>query len=114
MHSHETLLYTGNYHGYLIHSLNQVYSLSANNHYLFTVNDLLFIHVLDTGDISEQKAIRTKLNCKSFKWFMETVLFDINEYYPPVEPEPYAGGEVSVTRSYTAYYTVISNIGPYP
>ncbi|XP_067943825.1 putative polypeptide N-acetylgalactosaminyltransferase 10 [Watersipora subatra] len=49
---------------------------------------------IDTGDISEQIAIREKLNCKSFKWFMDEVAFDLKDYYPPVEPEPYASGEL--------------------
>lgn len=35
---------------------------------------------------------------------METVLFDINEYYPPVEPEPYAGGEVSQSTNRITFW----------
>ncbi|CAH1777487.1 unnamed protein product [Owenia fusiformis] len=49
---------------------------------------------IDTGDISDQLAIRQKLNCKPFKWFMEEVAFDLPKHYPPVEPPPYAEGEV--------------------
>ncbi|XP_046325822.1 putative polypeptide N-acetylgalactosaminyltransferase 10 [Haliotis rufescens] len=49
---------------------------------------------VDTGDISEQKAIRNKLKCKPFKWFMEEVAFDLVKVYPPVEPEPMADGEL--------------------
>lgn len=54
-----------------------------------------FVIISETGDISEQKAIREKLKCKPFKWFMEEVAFDLAKYYPPVEPTPYATGEVS-------------------
>ena len=54
---------------------------------------------VDTGDISEQKAIRTKLDCKPFKWFIEEVAFDLAKFYPPVEPTPYATGEVRLSFS---------------
>lgn len=51
---------------------------------------------IDAGDLSEQKAIREKLNCKPFKWFMKEVAFDLEDYYPAVEPPPFANGEVSI------------------
>ena len=50
---------------------------------------------IDTGDISEQLAIRKKLNCKPFSWFMKEVAFDLPKFYPPVEPEDLASGHVS-------------------
>ena len=50
---------------------------------------------IDPGNLTDQKAIRTKLNCKPFKWFMTEVAFDLPEYYPPVEPPNTASGEVS-------------------
>ncbi len=49
---------------------------------------------IDTGDISEQLAIRKKLNCKPFSWFMKEVAFDLHKYYPPVEPSDLASGHV--------------------
>ena len=49
---------------------------------------------IDPGDLTEQKAIRTKLNCKPFKWFMTEIAFDLPKYYPPVEPPNIASGEV--------------------
>ncbi|CAD7080993.1 unnamed protein product [Hermetia illucens] len=47
---------------------------------------------IDPGDLTKQKAIRERLQCKSFKWFMETVAFDIPQYYPLVDPPDYASG----------------------
>lgn len=48
----------------------------------------------DPGDISRQKAVREKLKCKSFDWFMKEVAFDQDKYYPAIEPLPSAHGEV--------------------
>jgi len=50
--------------------------------------------IIDTGDISKQKELREKLKCKSFKWFMENVAFDLPKKYPPIEPPDFAQGEV--------------------
>jgi polypeptide N-acetylgalactosaminyltransferase len=49
---------------------------------------------IDTGDLTAQKAIRQKLNCKPFKWFMKEIAFDLEDTYPAIEPTPYANGEV--------------------
>jgi len=49
---------------------------------------------IDTGDISKQKELREKLHCKSFKWFMENVAFDLPKKYPPIEPPDFAQGEI--------------------
>ena len=63
---------------------------------------------IDTGDISKQLAIRKKLKCKPFKWFMEEVAFDLPKFYPPVEPPAFAKGEVRSniqSRKSTYMYT---------
>lgn len=49
---------------------------------------------IDAGDLSKQKAIREKLQCKPFKWFMEEIAFDLPLKYPPVEPPDFAYGTI--------------------
>ncbi|XP_060800653.1 N-acetylgalactosaminyltransferase 6 isoform X2 [Amyelois transitella] len=49
---------------------------------------------IPTGDLTERKALRKRLNCKPFKWFMTQVAFDLTFKYPLVEPKPYAEGKV--------------------
>lgn len=48
---------------------------------------------MDPGDISEQIALRDKLKCKPFKWFMKEVAFDLMWHYPPQEPPDFVSGE---------------------
>lgn len=50
---------------------------------------------LDPGNLTKQKAIREKLQCKPFRWFMEEIAFDLVKKYPPIEPPDYGYGEVS-------------------
>ncbi|KAL7300852.1 hypothetical protein TKK_0006410 [Trichogramma kaykai] len=52
------------------------------------------LRVMDPGDLSQQKALRKKLQCKPFKWFMENIAFDLVEVYPPIEPDDFAYGEI--------------------
>ncbi|XP_074650053.1 putative polypeptide N-acetylgalactosaminyltransferase 10 isoform X2 [Tubulanus polymorphus] len=49
---------------------------------------------LNAGDLTAQIAIRNRLKCKSFKWFMTEIAFDLPKHYPPVEPPSYASGEL--------------------
>jgi len=46
----------------------------------------------NAGDLSQQRAIRSRLQCKSFRWFMEKVAYDQDKHYPAVVPKPYASG----------------------
>ncbi|KFD59068.1 hypothetical protein M514_00231 [Trichuris suis] len=48
----------------------------------------------DAGDLSKQLAIRKKLKCKSFKWFMTNVMFDQEKYYPAYEPPSLYAGSI--------------------
>ncbi|XP_034033763.1 polypeptide N-acetylgalactosaminyltransferase 10-like [Thalassophryne amazonica] len=49
---------------------------------------------LSAGDMMAQKDLRNRLNCKNFKWFMTEVAWDLQKYYPPVEPPAAAWGEI--------------------
>ncbi|XP_055629133.1 N-acetylgalactosaminyltransferase 6-like [Toxorhynchites rutilus septentrionalis] len=48
----------------------------------------------DAGDLTAQKALREKLKCKSFKWFLEDVAPDLIVRYPIRDPLPFASGRV--------------------
>lgn len=37
---------------------------------------------LDMGDISEQVALKDKLKCKDFRWYMENVAYDVYDKFP--------------------------------
>ncbi|XP_059208265.1 polypeptide N-acetylgalactosaminyltransferase 10-like [Centropristis striata] len=49
---------------------------------------------LSAGDMTAQKELRNRLNCKSFKWFMSEVAWDLPKHYPMVEPPAAAWGEI--------------------
>ncbi|XP_055371879.1 N-acetylgalactosaminyltransferase 6-like [Condylostylus longicornis] len=49
---------------------------------------------IDAGDLTKQKAIRRNLQCKSFKWFMQEIAFDLPRKYPPIEPPDFAFGAI--------------------
>ncbi|XP_064545629.1 N-acetylgalactosaminyltransferase 6 [Drosophila montana] len=70
----------------------EVWMDEYKNH-LYSHGDGIYDRV-DPGDLTAQKAIRTKLKCKSFKWFMENVAFDLMKSYPPVDPPDYASGAI--------------------
>lgn len=48
---------------------------------------------LEEGDLTEQKALKKKLNCKSFSWFMENIAFDLTDKFPEL-PHNIHWGEV--------------------
>lgn len=63
---------------------------------------------IDAGDLSKMFAIREKLQCKPFKWFMEEVAFDLPIKYPPVEPADFAYGTL---RSVAYPYLCADSMG---
>ncbi|TDG44275.1 hypothetical protein AWZ03_009303 [Drosophila navojoa] len=87
-------------------------------HYLYNGADGIYERV-DAGDLTAQKAIRTKLKCKSFKWFMENVAFDLIKNYPPVDPPDYASGAIQNVGDPTLCVDTLSKprhnrVGIYP
>ncbi|XP_036339568.1 N-acetylgalactosaminyltransferase 4-like [Rhagoletis pomonella] len=54
---------------------------------------------VDAGDLTAQRAVRERLNCKSFKWFLEEVAPDLLQNFPPIQPPSYAVGTIQ-SRAY--------------
>lgn len=46
---------------------------------------------LDMGDITEQLELKSRLNCKSFQWFMDNVAYDIPDKFPLLPPNLHWG-----------------------
>lgn len=50
-----------------------------------------FARFVEMGDISEQLAMKERMKCKSFDWFMKEVAYDVFEKYPRLPPNEYWG-----------------------
>lgn len=60
--------------------------------YLYNRQPMIY-HRLDAGDLRELRALRHKLQCKPFKWFMENVAFDLLDNFP-VDEASFAFGAI--------------------
>lgn len=70
---------------------------------------------IDAGDLSKQLAVRERMQCKPFKWFMEEVAFDLPKKYPPVEPPDFASGVIrSVAEPTQCIDTMNHGVGKEP
>ncbi|XP_076252805.1 N-acetylgalactosaminyltransferase 7 [Rhynchophorus ferrugineus] len=46
---------------------------------------------LDMGDITDQLALKDRLQCKSFEWYMENVAYDVLDKYPELPANTHFG-----------------------
>ncbi|XP_030372268.1 N-acetylgalactosaminyltransferase 6-like [Scaptodrosophila lebanonensis] len=61
--------------------------------YLYQRNKTVYDRI-DPGDLTKQRALRSKLKCNSFRWYLHNVAFDVVNRYPPIEPPDYAHGVI--------------------
>ncbi|CAF0902806.1 unnamed protein product [Adineta steineri] len=66
---------------------------------------------LDIGDTTEYKALRQRLNCSSFKWFLDNVAYEMPDKYP-LPPDNLVWGEMrNVEHSQTCADTYGKSFG---
>jgi len=54
---------------------------------------------VDAGDLTEQIAIRERLQCRSFDWFMKEIAYDVSAHFPEVEKPSGAWGRITNVAS---------------
>ena len=86
----------------MLQNIRRVADVWMDEYKQFLIMRMPNLKYADPGDLSQRMAVRKRLKCKSFKWFMTKIAFDLEEYYPLVEPEPLAKGEVGLLAS--CYY----------
>ena len=59
-----------------------------------------FARYVDMGDIGDQLAIKERLKCKSFDWFMKEVAYDVFDKSPPLPPNKLWGELRNVANNF--------------
>jgi len=54
---------------------------------------------IDCGDLTEAKALRERLKCKSFDWYMKEIIPDLIKYYPTEVPPSAGSGKLKNIKS---------------
>lgn len=65
------------------------------------------------GDVSKQLQFKKEHNCKSFKWFMENVAYEVYEKFPPLPPNK-AWGEFKLEGSNKCWDVMGQQVGGGP
>ena len=49
---------------------------------------------MDPGDLTDVLAVKERLQCKDFSWYMKEIAYDIPKYWPMVQPPQIATGKL--------------------
>lgn len=79
---------------YLGHNHKRVAEVWMDDYKKYVYKHMPQFGKADAGNITGQLELRKRLKCKSFKWFMEEIAFDLVKHYPPVIPKSSAHGEI--------------------
>lgn len=67
---------------------------------------------IDPGDLTKPRAIKQKLNCKPFKYFLEFVMPDVLDRYPISDPGVFASGVIKSEADPNLCVEKLPGIGP--
>ncbi|CAH8620225.1 unnamed protein product [Schistosoma intercalatum] len=79
---------------FLVRNFKRVAEVWMDEYKEYIYRSLPKCRKVDPGDLSQQHNLRKRLQCKSFKWFMTEVAFDLTKAYPPPEEVLFATGEI--------------------
>ena len=65
--------YSANANNYLLRNTKRLAEVWLDDYKDIVYSNLPYLHSLDTGDLRERKALREKLNCHSFDWYMKNI-----------------------------------------
>ena len=49
---------------------------------------------VDPGDLTDVLAVKERLQCKDFSWYMKEIAYDIPKYWPMIQPPNIATGKL--------------------